>query len=458
MTSAIFKSVPAAQIGLVGGEGAWLHAADGRQILDSCGGVAVSSLGHRHPRMREAMALAAENVAWAHAGSFTCEPVEELAEFLVSRSGGLTHAQFLSGGSEAIEVALKVAVQYHQERGDTERRVFIARHQGYHGSTFGALSVSGNPGRRSIFEHLLPPAVFVEPCYQYRGQLPGETDDGYVRRLAEELETTILKLSPSRVAAFVAEPVVGSTNGAVPPVPGYFRAMREVCSRHGVLLVLDDVMSGLGRCGAMFTHLDEGMTPDIVAIGKGLAAGYQPISAYLAAPHIVDAIARGSGVLRNGQTHVNHPFACAVALAAQKIVAEDDLIDQARRRGMEMKALLAAALADHPHVGDIRGRGLLLGVEFVADKASKAPLTGGGEFVARFKAAALEHGLLTYPGSGTADGVLGNHVLFAPPFVSTAQNIEEMVERFVHTLEGMSPFLASLERTSARISRKVTGW
>lgn len=441
MSRTIYKTLAASPIKIVGGEGVWLHGSNGERILDACGGVAVSSLGHRHPQIREAMARAAEDVAWVHAGSFTCEAAEELAEFLIARSGGMARVQFLSAGSEGMELALKVAYQYHHERGEPGRTVFIGRRQSYHGSTLGTLSVSGNLDRRSIFEPLLPSARFVSPCYAYRDKRSGETDVAYGERLAQELEAMIVSVGPDKVAAFVAEPVVGSTNGAVPAVEGYFKAIRKVCDRHGVLLVLDDVMSGMGRSGELYSHLEDGILPDIVAIGKGLAAGYQPISGFLLSGPVYDALANGSGILRNGQTQVNHPFACAVALAVQRRLEEDGLLAAGRRRGEEMRALLHETFADHPFVGDIRGRGLFLGLEFVADRQTARPLDGGGALVAMLKQRALANGLLIYPGAGTVDGTRGNHVLFAPPLISSTDEIGEMVKRFACVVEEAMPLL-----------------
>ncbi|WP_029029865.1 aspartate aminotransferase family protein [Salinarimonas rosea] len=449
MSATIYKTLASTPIEVVGGEGAWLHGAGGERILDTCGGVCVSSLGHRHPGMIEAMRAAAGDVAWAHAGSFTCAAAEELADFLVARSGGLAKVQFLSGGSEAMELALKVAYQYHCERGEPERSVFVARRQGYHGSTLGTLAISGNRDRRSVFEPLLMRTEFVSPCYAYRGKAPGESDAAYAARLADELDEAMRAIGPGRVAGFLAEPVVGSTNGAVPAVPGYFEAVRRVCDRHGALLILDDVMSGMGRSGPLYSHLEDGIVPDIVAVGKGLAAGYQPISGYLLAGHVFDAIRDGSGVLRNGQTHVNHPFACAVALAAQRIVEEEDLLATAAAHGRRMRALLADAFADHPFVGDVRGRGLFLGIELVADRETREPLDGGGALVAELKRRALARELLIYPGAGTADGVRGNHVLFAPPFVSSPDEIAEMVSRFAETLADVRPVLEAAARAPA---------
>ncbi|HEX6077460.1 MAG TPA: aspartate aminotransferase family protein [Micromonosporaceae bacterium] len=430
MSRVIYKNIGRTPIRVVGGEGVWLIGENDERYLDTCGGVAVSSLGHCHPRIVAAMERAARQLSWAHAGSFTAAAAEELADVLVAASGGLGRAQFLSGGSEAVELALKVAYQYHWERGDTARSMFIARRQNYHGSTLSTLAVSGNAQRRSIFEPMLGPAEFVSPCYAYRDQRATESAEQYADRLAAELEERIRLLGPDNVAGFVAETVVGSTSGAVPPVAGYFSKIRDVCARYGVLLILDEVMAGMGRTGLPYAYLEDGVVPDIVAIGKGLAAGYQPISAILVSDAVHSALERGSGVLRNGQTHVNHPFACAVALEVQRTIVDEDLLANVLDRGTQLRDELAVNLADIDTVGDIRGRGLFVGVEFVTDRATHAPATGGDQFVAALKREALRRGLLIYPGSGTVDGVAGNHVLFAPPFIATRPVITEMVDRF----------------------------
>jgi adenosylmethionine-8-amino-7-oxononanoate aminotransferase len=442
MSSVIYKNVGTAPIRAVDGDGVWLIDDSGDRYLDTCGGVAVSSLGHRHPRIVAAMQRAARELSWAHAGSFGTAAAEELADLLVAGSGGLARAQFLSGGSEAMELAMKIAYQYHWERGEATRTTFIARRQNYHGSTFGALAVSGNVQRRSIFEPMLGAAEFVSPCYAYRDQRAGEPAERYAQRLAAELEERILLLGPHNVAAFLAETVVGSTSGAVPPVPGYLSGIREVCARHGVLLILDEVMAGLGRTGLPYAYLADGVVPDIVAVGKGLAAGYQPISAVLVSDRVHAALAEGSGVLRNGQTHVNHPFACAVALEVQRTIAADDLLARVRERGRQLRAELSDALSDVDTVGDIRGRGLFVGVEFVTDRTTHAPARGGDRMVTALKRAALRRGLLIYPGSGTVDGVLGNHVLFAPPFIASPSDISLMVDRFRDTVRSCLPDLA----------------
>jgi len=438
MSYTINKDLNNRPIKLHSGKGVWLHDEFGNKILDACGGVAVSSLGHCHPDITQALSANAGMLSWAHAGSFTSNAAEQLGEFLIKRSNGLGKVQFLSGGSEAIEVSMKVAYQFHCENGQPNRRCFISRRQSYHGSTFAALSLSGNPGRRSVFSPLLSfNNHFVSACNAYRGKLDNETDEDYVNRLAIELDNKIMELGPENVAAFIFEPVVGSTCGAVPAVKGYMKSMKDVCERHGVLLILDDVMSGMGRTGSLYSHLDHGMLPDIVAVGKGLAAGYQPISAYLITDQIHDTLARGSGILGNGQTHVNHPYACQIALAVQQVIERDQLLENARQRGKQMRQLFAESLADIEYVGDIRGQGFFLGIEFVANKETKQPLLRSAEFVRTLKQEALSKNLLLYPGSGTADGTLGNHLLFAPPFITSSEEVEEMVGRTVELIRQM---------------------
>ncbi|MBC3255106.1 aspartate aminotransferase family protein [Pseudomonas paralactis] len=430
MSKVIYKNLNSSPILAVGGSGVWLEDATGKRYLDTCGGVAVSSLGHGHPRIAAALEREAKKLAWAHAGSFTTAAAEELAERLVAASGGLARAQFLSGGSEVMELAMKIAYQYQCERGLPDKSVFISRQQSYHGSTLGTLSISGNPQRQSVFGRLFAPAEFVSPCYAYRDQQPDESQEQYATRLADELDARIRSLGSENVAAFFAETVVGSTNGAVPAVPGYFRKIKAVCERHDVLLILDEVMAGMGRTGQLFAYADDGIVPDMVAVGKGLAAGYMPISALLISDRIHSVMARGSGVLGNGQTHVNHPLACAIALEVQQVIVEEDLLKQVRQRGEQLRAWLRESLADLDIVGDVRGRGLFVGVEFVESRATKAPFRGGGAYAAALKQEALQRGLLIYPGSGTVQGTQGNHVLFAPPFITSEGELGQMVERF----------------------------
>ncbi|WP_454055759.1 aspartate aminotransferase family protein [Cupriavidus sp. Marseille-Q8015] len=424
----------------VAGQGIELIDSEGRRYIDACGGAAVSCLGHGHPRVIAAIKAQADTIAYAHTAFFTTEVAETLASTLADAApGDLDHVYFVSGGSEAVEAALKLARQYFVETGQPQRRHFIARRQSYHGNTLGALAIGGNAWRREPFLPLLVPAHHVSPCYAYRDQAAGETDAQYAQRLADELEAKIVELGSDTVAGFVAETVVGATAGAVPPVADYLQRIRAVCDRHGVLLILDEVMSGMGRTGHLFACAEDGVVPDIVTIAKGLGAGYQPIGAMLSSRRIHDAIVGGSGFFQHGHTYIGHATACAAALAVQRTIVEDRLLDNVLVRGEQLRAQLRAALGDHPNVGDVRGRGLFVGVEFVADRASKATLDPARKTHAALKRACMEHGLLVYPMGGTVDGVHGDHVLLAPPFICGESDIARIVERFTDAVRTVLP-------------------
>ncbi|EHP43709.1 hypothetical protein OR16_06359 [Cupriavidus basilensis OR16] len=424
----------------VAGKGIELIDSNGKHYIDASGGAAVSCLGHGHPRVIEAIKQQVDSLAYAHTSFFTTEVSEELARTLAQAApGDLNHVYFVSGGSEAVEAALKLARQYFVEIGQTERRHFIARRQSYHGNTLGALAIGGNAWRREPFLPLLVPAHHVAPCYAYRDQSAGETDQQYAQRLADELEAKILELGPQSVAAFVAETVVGATAGAVPPVADYLKRIRAVCDKYGVLLILDEIMSGMGRTGHLFACEEDGVVPDIVTIAKGLAAGYQPIGAMISTSRIYDAVLGGSGFFQHGHTYIGHATACAAALAVQQTIAEDHLLENVLARGEQLRARLRETLGDHPNVGDIRGRGLFVGVEFVADRQTKATLDPALKTHARLKSTAMQNGLLIYPMGGTVDGVRGDHVLFAPPFICSAQDIDRIVERFAESVQAVMP-------------------
>lgn len=424
----------------VAGQGIELIDSAGLRYIDACGGAAVSCLGHGHPRVIAAIKAQADTIAYAHTAFFTTEVAETLASTLADAApGDLDHVYFVSGGSEAVEAALKLARQYFVETGQPQRRHFIARRQSYHGNTLGALAIGGNAWRREPFLPLLVPAHHVSPCYAYRDQAAGETDAQYAQRLADELEAKIVELGSDTVAGFVAETVVGATAGAVPPVADYLQRIRAVCDRHGVLLILDEVMSGMGRTGHLFACAEDGVVPDIVTIAKGLGAGYQPIGAMLSSRRIHDAIVGGSGFFQHGHTYIGHATACAAALAVQRTIVEDRLLDNVLVRGEQLRAQLRAALGDHPNVGDVRGRGLFVGVEFVADRASKATLDPARKTHAALKRACMEHGLLVYPMGGTVDGVHGDHVLLAPPFICGESDIDRIVERFTDAVRTVLP-------------------
>jgi adenosylmethionine-8-amino-7-oxononanoate aminotransferase len=422
----------------VRGDGAYLIDRDGKRYLDASGGAAVSCLGHSDAAVVRAIQEQLARLAFAHTSFFTNEPMEALADALVARAPApLRKVYFVSGGSEAMEAALKLARQYFVEKGEPQRRHVIGRRQSYHGNTLGALAVGGNQWRRRQFEPLLVDVTHVSPCYAYRGKQAGESDDAYGTRLALELEREIQRLGDDAVIAFVAETVVGATLGAATPVPGYFRRVREVCDRYGVLLILDEVMCGMGRCGTLWAFEQEGVVPDLAAIAKGLGAGYQPIGAVMVSGQIHDTIVAGSGFFQHGHTYLGHAAACAGALAVQRRLHDDGLLARVAPLGALLEQKLRAAFGAHAHVGDIRGRGLFWGLELVADKTAKTPFEPALRVHARVKKAALEAGLMCYPMGGTLDGARGDHVLLAPPFIVEERQLDELVGKLGGALDAV---------------------
>jgi adenosylmethionine-8-amino-7-oxononanoate aminotransferase len=420
----------------VSSQGVTITDSSGKTYIDASGGAAVSCLGHAHPEVIAAMHAQIDRLAYAHTSFFTTEVAEELAETLIaSAPPGIGFVYLVSGGSEAMEAALKMARQYFVEIGEPQREVFIGRRQSYHGNTLGALAVGGNEWRRRQFAPLLMDVARVSPCYEYRDRRAHETPEEYSERLARELEATIHEVGPKRVIAFCAETIVGATGGAVPPTPKYFRRVREVCDRHGILLICDEVMCGMGRTGTLHAVEQEGISPDLMAIAKGLGGGYQPIGAVLAGSRIVDAFRKGSGLFQHGHTYIGHAAACAAALAVQRIIQRDGLLAQVKARGAHLARRLCDTLGENPHVGDIRGRGLLMAVELVQDRATKQPFAPGLKLHARIKKEAMAGGLMVYPMGGTIDGERGDHVLLAPPFIATEGDIDIIVERLRGSIE-----------------------
>lgn len=418
------------------GDGPYIIDKQGKRYLDASGGAAVSCLGHSHARVIEAIKAQVNELAFAHTGFFTTEPAEELADFLVGKAPeGIEHVYLLSGGSEAVEASLKLARQYFLEKGEGQRRTFIARRQSYHGNTMGALAVGGNAWRRAPFEPILIDGQHVSPCYAYRDQREDETAEAYGLRVADELEARLLEVGPETVIAFVAEPVVGATAGALVPVPGYFKRIREICDKYGVLLILDEVMCGMGRTGTLFACEQEDVTPDIIAVAKGLGAGYQPIGAMLCSHEIYQAVYDGSGFFQHGHTYMGHPTACAAALAVQKAIEDEDLLANVMRMGKLLDRALRERFGNHRHVGDIRGRGLFRGLELVADRETKDPIDPALAIHNRIKEAAMTVGLICYPGGGTIDGRQGNHILLAPPFIINENHIQELVDKLAVAMD-----------------------
>jgi len=417
------------------GEGCYLYDATGKAYLDGSGGAAVSCLGHGDSDVIAAVQAQAETLSFAHTGFFTSDPAEELADLLIAHApGNLDRVYLVSGGSEATEAAVKLARQYYVEIGKPERRHLIARRQSYHGNTLGALAVGGNEWRRAQFAPLLIDVSHIAPCYAYVEQHDDESAEAYGQRAAQELEDEILRLGPDTVMAFMAEPVVGATMGVVPAVEGYFRRIREICDRYGVLLILDEVMCGMGRTGHLWACEADGVAPDIACIAKGLGAGYQPIGAMLCTDTVYDAVRDGSGFFQHGHTYLGHPVAAAAAqVVVQKLTS--GLVERVTPVGTRLRSALEDALGQHPHIGDIRGRGLFLGLEVVAERSTKTPFAPAEKTAAKLKTAAFDAGLICYPMSGTRDGKHGDHILLAPPFILEDEHIGELVDKLSQAVE-----------------------
>lgn len=413
---------------IASGQGCYLVDTTGKQYFDGSGGAAVSCLGHGDKAVTEAIKEQLHKVAYAHTSFFTSQPAEALADYLAERApGSLDRVYFVSGGSEAIEASLKLARQYFLEIGQSTRHRVIARRQSYHGNTLGALAAGGNLWRREPFSPLMIDTSHISPCYEYRGRQADESAADYGLRVADELEAEILHLGPDSVMAFVAEPVVGATLGAVPPVKGYFKRIREICDQYGILLILDEVMCGMGRTGSLFACEQEGVAPDMITIAKGLGAGYQPIGAMMCTASIFDAIEHNSGFFQHGHTYIGHPTACAAGLAVVNAIDNNNLLGAVKQKGETLKAELRRQFAQHPFVGDIRGRGLFLGLEIVEDRDTKKPFPVDRQINKQLKKAAFDAGLICYPMGGTIDGQNGDHILLAPPFIMTDVQIDEVV-------------------------------
>ena len=428
----------------VRGEGVYIYDANGKQYLDGSGGAAITCLGYCHREVSKAIGEQVAKLAFAHTTAFTNEPQEKLAARLAARFAGPdvgepgARVYFVSGGSEANETALKLVRQYWVACGRGNKHIMISRQQSYHGNTLGALSLAGNPGRIKMYAPLLQQWPKIEPCYAYRHQRTDESDEAYGTRSAAALEDAIREHGAENIAAFFAETVVGATMGAVPAVGPYFRKIREICDRHDILLVFDEVMAGCGRTGSWFAFEQEGVLPDIVTMAKGLGAGYQPIGAAVARAFIHDGIVEGSGSFAHGHTYVGHATAAAAGVAVERVIEQENLLDNVMEIGGILREALSEAFRDHPQVGDIRGRGLLLGIELVRDRESRAPIRAELGLPETIRRTAMHHGLICYPGGGTADGRQGAHVLLAPPFIYNQGHVDELVSKLRRTFDDVS--------------------
>ena len=414
----------------VGGKGCYLIDSEGKRYFDGSGGAAVSCLGHSNKAVIAAIRQQAGELAFAHTGFFTSGPAEELADLLISQAPGDIDRVFLvNGGSEAVEAAIKLARQYYLEIGEEERCHLIARRQSFHGNTLGALAAGGNEWRRKPFAPLMIETSHIAPCYYYRDHHEGESEYDYGQRVANELEQQILAIGPQKVMGFMAETVVGATLGAVPAVEGYFKRIREICDQYNVLLILDEVMCGMGRTGSLYACEQEGIAPDIITIAKGLGAGYQPIGAMLCSGKIYRAIEAGSGFFQHSHTYMGHPLAAAAAKAVVGEILDRGLLKQVQAMGEMLQSALVSRFGQHPHIGDIRGRGLFIGLEFVQNRETQKPFDPALGVHKKLKAAAMDAGLICYPMGGTIDGVNGDHVLLAPPFIMNERQVVEIVDK-----------------------------
>jgi adenosylmethionine-8-amino-7-oxononanoate aminotransferase len=412
----------------VAGQGVRLTDATGKRYLDMSGGAAVSCLGHGHPAVAEAVTRQVESLAFAHTAFFTNDPQEQLAARLVRRFRDYrARVYFLSGGSEANETALKIAWQYWAALGEPEKKIIISREHSYHGNTFGALSISGNPGRRRASAAPLIDWPRIPPCYPYREQLNSESPADYSRRAADCLEAAILECGADNVAAFICEPVVGTSLGVVAATPGYLAQVREICDRFEILFIADEIMCGSGRTGTFFAHEHDRVRPDIVTLAKGIGGGYQPLAAAVIGSKIASVL-RNSG-FAHGHTYIGHAAACAAGVAVQDVMDRDNLLERTRMMGERFLALLQSQFSDHPNVGDIRGRGLFIGIELVSDPETKAGFRDRPGLPEGLRVTAMRHGLIVYPGGIIVDGCTVPHIMIAPPMIVEDRHLIECVDK-----------------------------
>lgn len=430
MTAVFYRDVEKAYPLATKAAGMYIFDEYDKKYLDMSGGAAVSCLGHQHPRVVEALCQQIKTMSYAHTAFFSNEPQEQLAQALASKFGEPgARVYFASGGSEANETAFKLAWQYWRTRGQVTKQKIISRVNSYHGNTYGALSISGNPARRRVMGDLLMDWPRIDPCYAYRNQRKDETEQDYALRAANCLEATILREGADTIAAFIAEPVVGASLGVVPAVPGYFKRIREICDAHNILLIADEIMCGTGRTGTFFAHEQDDFLPDIVTLAKGIAGGYQPLAATISRAHIHETFLTRGKTFDHGHTYVGHASACAAGLAVITIIDDDNLLQRVRKQGKLLQKELEGAFEDHPYIGDIRGRGLFRGIEFVADKQTTAPFPDAANITKRLKQSAMKNGLICYPGGGSVKDNLGSHILLAPPFILDFIHIEQLIDK-----------------------------
>ena len=436
MTAVLYRVPGATYPVAVRSEGMYIEDAAGRQYLDMSGGAAVSCVGHAHPRVLAAVQEQLSRLAFAHTSFFTNQPQEQLAERLRQRFGDpAARVYFTSGGSEANETALKLAWQYWAARGQPDRKVIISREHSYHGNTLGALSVSGNAGRRRASAAPLLDWPRIAPCYAYRDRAAGESSEQYVNRISNELELAVIRTGADKVAAFICEPVVGSSLGVVAADPGYLARIRKICDRHDILMIADEIMCGSGRTGTYFAFEHDGVKPDVTTLAKGVGGGYQPLAATVVGAKVT-ATLQDCG-FAHGHTYIGHAAACAAGVAVQQVLDEEDLLERTSREGKRFGGLLRERFGGHPQVGDIRGRGLFWALELVSDRASKRGFEGGNALPVRLMQAAMDAGLICYPGGITLNGAMVPHIMLAPPMILEEAHMSECMDRLEQTLRSV---------------------
>ncbi len=416
-------------------KGSYVYDIDGKQYIDGSGGPAVYCIGHANGEVNAAITAQLDRIAHGYRYNFTSDALEELTEIIRARCGGtLQHMVYVTGGSEAVESCLKLALQYHAARGEMSRRRFIARERSWHGNTLGALSVSGFLERKKAFEGSLLDVSRLSPANTYR-PVAGASAETAGEACAKELEDEILRIGADKFAAFILEPVVGAAGGCVPAPPGYAKRVREICDRHGVLMISDEVMSGAGRCGTWRALEFDGVEPDIMAVAKGLAAGYLPLGAAIYSNKVADAIHGAHGAPMTGHTFTGHTACCAAGVAVQKIVAREKLVERVRGNEARLKAMIGEALRGVEAVGDIRGRGYFIATELVADRETKAPFPAEHKLFMRIRQKALDNGLICYPVGGNVDGINGDVIILAPPYNTTDSEMDEIVTKMAKSVK-----------------------
>jgi adenosylmethionine-8-amino-7-oxononanoate aminotransferase len=416
-------------------KGSYVYDSDGKKYIDGSGGPAVYCIGHSNTEVNDAIKTQLDRIAHGYRYNFTSDALEELSDIVRRRCGGsLNHMVFVTGGSEAVESCLKLALQYHAARGDMSRRRFIARERSWHGNTLGALSVSGFLERKRPYEGALIDVSHLSPANAYR-PVAGATAETVGEACARELEDEILRLGPDKVAAFIFEPVVGAAGGCVPAPAGYARRVREICDRYGVMLISDEVMCGAGRTGSWRALETDGVEPDIMSVAKGLAAGYLPLGAAIYSDKVSEAITAAHGAPMTGHTFTGHTACCAAGVAVQKIIAREKLVERVKSHEAKLKAMIADATSGIAAVGDIRGRGYFIATELVADRETRKPFDASLKLYMKIRQTALDNGLICYPVGGNVDGINGDVVILAPPYNSTEAELTEMVDKMAVSIK-----------------------